>query len=850
MKRGETSQKLFMKILRALLFTLLTAFVMYALNNKFSEIPFLKDHIPESLASAPPLGKFIDPFKGFWTNATSKNISKQQDLNIKGLKSKVEVLFDDRLVPHIFAQNDEDLYFAQGYVTAQNRLWQMEFQTHAAAGRLSEIVGDKALDYDLFQRKVGMGFAAENALKGMLANENSKRALESYTEGVNAYIENLKPQDYPIEYKLLDYAPEPWTNIKVAYMLKIMAFDLSASGNDDQPLSELLAKYDKATVSELFPSYFERTTPVIPAGTKLDFKPLKVPKTPADLDSTLLQIAKNIVTTKNIDKNNSKEKSEKPEKGAKGSNNWAVSAKKSATGFPMLANDPHLKLSLPSIWYEVQLVSPTTNVYGVSLPGTPCVIIGFNQNISWGITNTYADVLDIYQLKTKDNKFEEYFFEGEWKKTTQRNEIIKIRGSKEITQIVHYTHHGPIVFEKEGKNFGLDIPVAHALRWTAYDTSNELLALYKVNKASQYEEFVEGLSTFKCPASNFAYADKDKNIAMNVTGAMPLRWKEQGKYVLDGSKASHDWAAMLEQAHYPHVLNPERGFVSSANQFSTDTTSYPYYLNWDYISPERAIRINEQLTASGKISVEDMRKLQNDYLNILARDILPRMLAKTNFNNGKSTENSYQAAYQILSKWNLQNSPESVGATIFEVWWSNFNNALWADDMGNIRFPATDKTVLLIVKDTNSRWYDDVRTPEKENMSIILTNSFKKTVNELQKQHGEISDTWSWGKHRGTDIGHIARIGGFGKKNLQTGGGGRIVNATTKTNGPSWRMVVQLGENPKGFGIYPGGQSGNPGSYFYDDMLEKWRLGELSELLFIKKADFNSPRILGRMKMN
>ncbi len=831
-----------MKILRALFLTLFTAFVVYALNNKFSEIPFLKDHIPESLASAPPLGKFIDPFKGFWTNATSKNISKQQDLNVKGLKNKVEVLFDDRLVPHIFAQNDEDLYFAQGYITAQNRLWQMEFQTHAAAGRLSEIVGAKALDYDLFQRKIGMGFAAENALAAMLANETSKKTLESYTAGVNAYIESLKPQDYPIEYKLLDYAPEAWTNIKTAYMLKIMAFDLSAGGSDDLPLTELLARYDKKTVSELFPSYFDRTMPVIPSGTKLDFKPVKVPKTPADLDSTLLQITKNIVLSKKSEKDT--------EKSSKGSNNWAVSAKKSATGFPILANDPHLKLSLPSIWYEIQLVSPTTNVYGVSLPGTPCVTIGFNQNISWGITNTYADVLDIYQLKTKENKFEEYFFEEEWKKTTARNEIIKVRGGEPITQIVHYTHHGPIVFEKEGQNFNLDVPVAHTLRWTAYDSSNELLALHKVNRAAKYEEFVEGLSTFKCPASNFAYADKDKNIAMNVTGAMPLRWKEQGKYILDGSKASHDWAGMLEQAHYPHILNPEQGFVSSANQFSTDTTSYPYYINWDYISPERAIRINEQLAASGKMNVEDMRKLQNDYLNILARDVLPKILAKTNISTEKSAENTYQKAYEVLTKWNLQNSPESVGATIFETWWTNFNDLLWADNMEDLRFPATDKTILLITKDTNSRWYDDIKTPEKENMSIILTKSFKKTIDALQKQHGELADTWRWGKHRGTDISHIARIGGFGKKNIPTGGGGRIVNATTKTNGPSWRMVVQLGDNPKGFGIYPGGQSGNPGSYFYDDMLEKWRLGELSELLYIKKADFNSPRILGRVKMN
>jgi penicillin G amidase len=827
-----------MRIFRAVFLTLITILLVYVLNNKLTDLPFVGTSIPEKYAGLPPVGKFTDPFQGFWANAERKDPAKEIQLKADSLKGKVTILFDDRLVPHIFAENDEDLYFAQGYVTAMNRLWQMEFQTHYAAGRLSEIIGEKGLPIDRYQRRFGMMYGAEQSLKAMMANPESKLALESYTRGVNAYIKKLSSKDYPVEYKILDYKPEAWTTLKCALLLKYVAYDLSANGSSDMATTQALGQYGKAVADSLFPLLPHQKQPVIPTNTALDFKPLKRPAIPAKYDSVSKAIAKNLEKLQPIIF-----EKEKP----KGSNNWAISAKKSSTGYPILANDPHLGLNLPSFWYEIQLKSPSVNVYGVSLPGSPAVIIGFNENTSWGVTSAYIDGLDFYQIKFKDSKKDEYLYDGQWKKTSKRVETIKIRGKNAIEESITYTHHGPVVQEKTDFTNNLSVPLGHAMRWIGFEENNEMLTFIHLNKAKNYQDFTEALKNYGCPALSFAYADNSKDIAMWVNGKIPLRWNGQGKYILDGSDPAHDWQGWIPSEQNPHVKNPEQGFVASANQMIADSVSYPYYLNWDYVMPERAIRINERLSQMEKINTEQLRTLQNDNLNVLARNTLPLLLKQ--LDSTQLTGNALKS-YKLLKKWNYVYLSDWAEPTIFQNWWKYFYSMVWADDFGNSEMPSSDQTQYLMTTDTLSKWFDDRRTPQKENFKTLAQLSYKKALEEITKKHTDGIDKWQWGKDKVTYLRHLARIPGFSVIDLLTNGNSRTVNATGENHGPSWRMVVALGETPKAYGVYPGGQSGNPGSYFYDNMVGNWRLGELFELLYLKNAETKNPKILSKIMMS
>ena len=339
----------------------------YALNTK--------------LGSLPPLGKFLSPNQGIWLNEVTES-NTNSNIAIKGLSAPVSVKYDEHLIPHIFAQNDLDLYKAQGYVTAQHRLWQMEFQTHASAGRLSEIIGEKALDYDRQERRRGMGFGAENAMKKMKEDPEMISFLEAYRDGINSYINQLKPENYPVEYKLLDYQPELWTTKKTALLLMYMT-KMLAGGDSDLEYTNALRKFGKERFDLLYPDFFDVNDPVIPKehdwSSLENIQQTPIPNGELPLDS--------IASTMDKPHPNN------------GSNNWAVSGKKSYSGNPILANDPHLGLNLPSIWYVMQLSTPEHNTFGATLPGALGIISGFNTHISWGETNATRDVLDWYKIE-------------------------------------------------------------------------------------------------------------------------------------------------------------------------------------------------------------------------------------------------------------------------------------------------------------------------------------------------------------------------------------------------------------------------------------------------------------------
>lgn len=794
------------------------------------------------LGATPALGRLFSPFEGFWQNGEAKLALPPTDLKLEGVKDEVDVVFDDNRVPHVFAKNDNDLYFAQGYLVARDRLWQMEFYTLAASGRLTEIVGERAIELDRYNRRIGMADAAKKVYENGRKNAIFNDVLNSYAAGVNAYIKQLKYKDLPVEYKIIGYQPAEWSPYKTILMMMNMRNVLNG-GSDDYRMSNILAKYGMDVVKDLYPDYPTNESPIIPAGTKWNFTPLAVPSAPAEIAAKPSNEALAFEVP-----------SHSPEIG---SNNWAVGGEKSATGLPILENDPHLQLTLPSIWYQMQLCTPTMNVYGACLPGAPGVVIGFNKDVAWGVTNVGSDVMDFYQIKFKDKTKKEYWYNGAWKPTTMRVEEFVIKGKKEsLKDTIYSTHHGPIVYNVASeKNYGKNAPIGHAMRWVANEAEGtDLMAFYYLNRAKNYDDYRKALTYYIAPAQNFIFASNQNDIAITPNGKLPLKWKEQGKFIMDGSNPANDWQGWIPADQNPTVKNPPRGFVSSANQFSADPT-YPYYLGWKFAPSERAVRINERLTQMTKATIDSLRSVQNDNFNVEARRILPQLMAVLN----TDSSNKANSAYQVLAKWNLKNDPNEIGATIFERWIRELRFAIWNDefspqsDKSPMLYPTRDRTWVMVEKQPTAKWFDDVTTKDKqETMQDIVKSSFKATIDSLTAKLGPMNaTTWAWTTVKSTDINHLGRLPGFGRQDIPNGGGAGIVNATTEQNGPSWRMIVQLDKGwPKAYGLYPGGQSGNPSSPFYDNMIDKWAKGELNELLFMKSKDEKSSRIAGTMKIS
>lgn len=681
---------------------------------------------------------------------------------------------------------------------------------------------------------MGMVFGAERSLEGMMADPKSKEMILAYTAGINAYIRSLKAANFPIEYKILDFKPEEWTPLKCALLLKQMSAVL-AMGSDEFYMTNIRNKFGNDVVKDLFPDYPFKEDPIIPVGTKWNFQPLPVPKAP---DSFIGAMTVNPRT---------KQKEE-----GIGSNNWALSGSKTASGLPILANDPHLDLTLPSIWYQIQLHAPGLNAYGVSLPGAPGIVIGFNQDIAWGVTNVAADVLDFYQVKFKDNTHKNYWYNNQWKNTSRRLEKIVIRGDKDITDTVIYTHHGPVVYLQKVKDFSKarNIPVGNALRWIAHEKSNELKTFYLLNRGKNYNDYRNALTFYTAPAQNFIFASVQNDIAITANGKFPLKWKDQGKFILDGTNPKDDWQGWIPASHNPTVKNPERGFVSSANQSSTDQT-YPYYINWEFSPYERGKRINDRLKAMDKATADSIINMQTDSYSIHAQNILPAILPMLDHSKLNATQ---KEALRFITSWNKYYDAKSIAASVFDLWTKRLQYDIWDDEFTiadlPMRYPSRDRTVQLILHEPSARWIDNINTPARETLSELVNEAFKYSCDSLERKYGTIGKAWEWANVKHTNIQHLAKIPGFGSKVLLTGGGKMTINALSESNGPSWRMVVELGKNPKGQGVFPGGQSGNPGSPFYDNMIDTWASGKLYDLFFMQSFRDPSATIISHLKIS
>ncbi|HJV18676.1 MAG TPA: penicillin acylase family protein [Sediminibacterium sp.] len=783
--------------------------------------------LPVGGSKTPRLGYFLSPQHGFWQNAEPLNASFNNDIKLEGLEGKVDVFMDDRLVPHIYADNDKDAYYVQGYLHAKFRLWQMEFQTHVAGGRLSEIVGPERIKTDQFFRRLGMVYGAEKTQADVEKNNpEMKAAIDAYAKGVNAYIKSLKPEQIPFEYKLLDYQPEEWTSKKTYLFQMFMSYDLTARGaTTDLQMSNARNYFGYEDFDRLFTNLQDSLDPIIPKGTVYN-QPSIVPKAPADME--LAYLKKNTGST-------TASAPVVPEKG-NGSNNWAVAGSKTKSGRPILCNDPHLGLNLPSLWYEVQITTPTHSTYGASFPGSPAVIIGFNDSIAWGVTNAGRDVIDYYDMKFRDSTLQEYWYNGAWVKAGVRREVIKVKGGPDQVENIAMTNYGPVMYDHtyknnstEGKNL--------ALRWTAHDGGSGLLAFYLLNRAHNYDDYLKAISNWNSTGQNFVFASKTGDIAIKQQASFVARWNRQGDFILPGTDSNYAWQGMIPAEENPMIRNPARGFVSSANQQSTDTT-YPYYLGAAGNFPlYRGIIINRKLNEMNNITPEDMQRLQTDNYNVFAEMARPVLLKYINESALNGDERKY---IDLLKNWNLKNDLSEKGSTVFNVIWDSVETAMWSDEFSGSTYAMgwPDEYVLLqsLIKDSLYKFADNIATAnKKETVAETIMAGIKKATQYLAgvDRNGKLE----WARFKDTRVLHLLKINGLSSLHLPIGGGRHIINATTENHGPSWRMIVHMTDDIEAYGVYPGGQHGNPGSRYYDAFIESWATGKYYRILFMNRQD-------------
>lgn len=779
----------------------------------------------------PPIGKLFSPSQGFWQNAEGATPDLVTSLDHPYLSAPVTVYYDDRLVPHIFAENEQDVLFAQGYVTASLRLWQMELQTHSAAGRLAEVLGTTErlrnilIGRDRTMRRLGLAWSARRSVEYWAKTPQKYKAIKDYTEGINAYINSLSYHELPLFYKLQDYEPEEWTPLKTAILLKYMGHMLTNRDQDFQQTA-VLKEVGLEGFERLYGEYFEEQSPIILDTMTYTEPPVAVADT-VPLQFYLGTLGWDSLTHAAVPK-------------GIGSNNWAVSGEKTISGHPILCNDPHLKLNLPSIWFEVQLHTPEFNVYGVTLPGAPAVISGFNEHIAWGITNVSHDVKDWYAIQWKDEKKDAYWFDSTYRSAEFFVETIQVRDAEPVYDTIRVTHMGPISYSHEGQDF--------ALRWTLHDPAEEPLMFLKLLRAKNYSDYKAAIRHFGCPAQNVVFASKDGDIALWTQGKLPIRRPFQGRFVQQGTNSAQLWQGYIPQEHIPHEYNPEKGFVASANQHSINPSVYPYDF-YGYFEEYRGRYLNRRLTEMDSITIQDMMALQYDAYSVKAEDFMG--ILNQHLQKGKLDKNGLEI-WHLVKDWDFRYTRDQVGPTIFENWFDTLQVLVY-DELLNtetvpgpaqrLRLPDNGQLLTLLKRDTSHPFIDIQATEAQERVGDVVTIAFQRAANSVPRD--EVTQKiLPWNQRRATKIEHIANVAPLGIDSISSDGDVSALNAIGDDRGPSWRMVVQLGPEMEAYGIYPGGQSGNPGSAYYANSVGRWAEGKYYRLLYMKKPTDFDDRII------
>ena len=730
-------------------------------------------------------------------------------ITLSGLKAPVDVVRDRYGVPHIYAGNVTDAYFALGFVHAQDRLWQMEMNRRIASGRLSEALGPAALNADKFLRTLGVRRVAEATLK--VLNAQTRSVLDAYAAGVNAFLAQ-RTGPLPPEFLLTGVRPEPWQSADSVAWVKMMAWDLGANWRTELLRLRLAKKLSTAQIGEFLPPY--------PGDA-----PLKIANYAAlyrQLDaSKLAALALPGLT----------------EDGA--SNNWVVAGSRTASGKPLLANDPHLGLAAPAVWYFAHLSAPGFDVMGATFPGAPFVTLGRNRHIAWGFTNTGPDVQDLY-IERVDGAGQVLAPQG-WQKLATRTETIKVKGQPDVTLTVRTSRHGPLisdVFKPAADALPQDFALAFA--WTALrDDDRSIQAVGKFASAGNWKEFLAAARDYHSPQQNMVYADTAGNIGFVAPGRVPLRKPEndlKGEAPAPGWDAKYDWAGFIPFEKLPQSYNPAAGEIVTANN-KIVPKDYPYYLTSEWVLPYRAERIQQLLDATPKHTLQSFARIQADTVSLQVRQILP-LLLKT-----RSADAGAQQVLQQLGRWDANMAVGGAEPLIVSAWLRELGRLIYADELGdmfNAEWAHRADFMYHVLADTGGagHWCDNVNTPEKETCAELLPRALSLALADLKRRYGDDPGKWRWGdahyalsEHR--PFGRQPQLAKIFDVTVPSPGDTYTVDVGRNTlsdetapfasrHAASLRAIYDLADLDKSVYIDSTGQSGNVLSPLYKNFAERW----------------------------
>jgi penicillin amidase len=757
-------------------------------------------------------------------------------VRIDGLQAEVTVIRDSWGVPHIYASNPHDLFFAQGYVHAQDRFWQMEFWRRIGSGRLAEILGESCLESDRFIRTLGWHRTAAQELE--LLDDETRTVLEDYAAGVNAYISTRRGR-LGLEFTILGFTgvkfdPEPWTPLNTLTWAKVMAWDLGGNRNDELLRAHVAARLGTPAVAELVPPYPDDYPVIVPHPlTEATLK--AVPD--AAFETHALGIGDDL-----------------------GSNSWVIAGSRTETGTPLLANDPHLGIQMPSIWYEIGLhcdsVGPDCpyNVVGASFASAPGVIVGHNDHIAWGVTNLGPDVQDLFIERVNPDNPNQYEYQGEWlDMEIVREEIVVAEEEKPVVVNARITRHGPIINDVVGgaeEDWSLGWQPL-ALSWTALQPGTLLRSVLLLDRASNWEEFREALSYWDVPSQNFVYADVEGNIGYQSPGRIPIRASGDGSAPVPGWTDEYEWEDYIPFDELPRAFNPPEGYIVTANN-AVVGSDYPYLLTVDWDPGYRARRIVELIETDPALSLDDLQTIQGNSSPIWAEDVLPYLLVLPSADSGPRVAE----ALELLRAWDRRAGRDSAEAAIFEAFRLHLVDLTFGDELGEqLLRRARDSALIALLDflpDPASPWFDDVTTTEVETRDEILLRALEEAVEDLTETLGRNIDDWRWGDlHTAafenqslgqSGIRPIEAI--FNRGPVPVDGTVATVNNTgyslsspyAATIVSSYRQVIDMGDFARSVSMHTTGQSGHPFHAHYDDMIDSWRNIEYHPMLW-ERAD-------------
>lgn len=733
---------------------------------------------------------------------------------VDGLSSEVTVRRDGRGIPYIEAKNDADLYFAQGYVMAGDRLWQMDLMRRVARGQTAELFGERTLEEDKRWRRFGFASIVEQSMANL--SPELRKALDNYTRGVNAYIAGLDDSAMPPEFKILQYKPTPWLPTDTIIIGKILSDALSSTWRNDlirasiqnlpavkiADLTNQVTQYDVV----LFGKDAKKTAAAAAVGSVPPASALAMAARDEELRANSLKMVGLYA------------------EGLAASNNWVISGKKTADGKPILANDPHLAATAPGIWYLIDLKSPTMHVAGVTLPGTPGVVLGHNDSIAWGATNVGPDVQDLYTETFNDAG--EYKTPTGWAKPIIRKEIIAVRGNlmkpdtTDLTYEVVETRNGVVITDEVGQKF--------ALKWTARDPKNaEFEAFFQLNRASDWNSFKSALRTYGGATQNFVFADVKGNIGWYAAGRIPIRKVGDGALPYDGSKTDGDWTSMIPFDELPNLYNPPEGLIVTANQRIV-SNQYKYtQMSRDAAAPWRARRIQTLLENKQKITMDDVRDVQHDVSNMPLSNLSIMITSR----KAASAE-----TLAILNAWDGKMTADSRGSVLTNEIRGCIANKMAEDNKPTPAYIIRERIIDWAVRDRSARWlpkgfanYDELMKACDTVARASLTAS---------KAYGSDPNGWTWGKTWQSRFAHplaaVPFIGGqFATPVVPISGSGQTPNVGSSV---SMRLIATPGNWDATRHVIPMGQSGNPASPHFKDQFDLWNTGTPAILPFSPAA--------------